>query len=246
MATTTDKERRARQVLAFFHNAAIPYPAYGLTYDQLLQKINAVNPSFLQYFGQAILNAEEKEEQTGITAEELNVVLNTSNQFQLSLVNTLNTNHLGFRTTSAFSSTTSFYHVVITLDGTGTVAGSHIWVNNSDQALTTLFNNLSASTTTSDSLFVGQVVGFGYLAGYIDEVSFWDKALNSSEVAAIYNGAASAKPGNLSTHSATANLLWWPRFGDLTDTISTIFDRKGSVNGTPTNMEAGDIVSVVP
>jgi len=43
------------------------------------------------------------------------------------------------------------------------------------------------------------------------------RARGASEISTT----GSAKPGDLSTHSATANLVAWYRMGDLTDTIST-------------------------
>lgn len=68
--------------------------------------------------------------------------------------------------------------------------------------------------------------------GQIDEVSFWSVAFSASERAEIYN---SGKPNDLLRHSRAASLLHWYRMGDG-DTYPTVTDRKGSANGTATNM----------
>lgn len=79
--------------------------------------------------------------------------------------------------------------------------------------------------------------------GNIDEVTFWNTAFSDEQVVALYNSGA---PTNPNTHSQSASLLHWYRMGDG-DTFPTVTDRKGSANGTCTNMSgASNFESDVP
>ena len=82
-----------------------------------------------------------------------------------------------------------------------------------------------------------------YANGYMDELSFWDKALSGSEVTTIRN---SGVPTDLSSED---NLIGYWRNGDTvgTSVYPTIEDYSSNSNdGTMTNMISGDIVSDVP
>lgn len=82
----------------------------------------------------------------------------------------------------------------------------------------------------------------GFSASTLDEVSVWNKELSSSEISEIYN---SGLPADLSTHSASANLVSFWRMGDG-DTFPTITDNQSSNDGTMTNMESGDFIDDFP
>ena len=79
-------------------------------------------------------------------------------------------------------------------------------------------------------------------AGNIDEASFWNKALSSSEITAIYN---SGVPTDLADESG---LIHWFRMGDPNGTASypKILDAKGSITMTMTNMASSNITTNVP
>ena len=84
--------------------------------------------------------------------------------------------------------------------------------------------------------------------GKIDEFSFWDKTLSSSEVTAIYN---SGTPDNLADHSAYDDLTSWYRMGDhasddLTADSGQVTDAKGSNHLTPKNTTSANKVEDVP
>ena len=71
----------------------------------------------------------------------------------------------------------------------------------------------------------------------IDEVSYWDKALSSSEITELYNSGSAA---DLSSHSAVSDLVSWWRMGDnasddLTADTGQITDVEGSNNLIPRN-----------
>ena len=91
-----------------------------------------------------------------------------------------------------------------------------------------LFASSSASTTLRVQT-IGRIInnGFGFL-GAIDEVSFFNRELNSSEITTIYNG------GLPSDVSSISGIIHWYRCGDG-DTSTTITDNIGSNNATMIN-----------
>lgn len=140
----------------------------------------------------------------------------------------------------------SWSHIVVTFDGSGNVAtGTVIYVNAVSQTLTPSGSTVAGNTTSSGPLrLMGETgAGNGYLTGLMDEPSIWSTTLAQAKVTELYNlGHA----GNVAAHSAFANDVAWYRMGDLTDTASTIFDRKGSNNGTGANLVSGDFIADVP
>lgn len=81
-------------------------------------------------------------------------------------------------------SSATYYHIVVTWDGTT----KSLYINNAS-ALT---SNPSAAADPADynkEITLGvRNDNVGYFEGYIDELGIWDKALNSSEVSALYGG----------------------------------------------------------
>ena len=95
------------------------------------------------------------------------------------------------------------------IDGVASGTGTATIVSNS--------NNLTIGSLASGNLFFN---------GKISNVSIWNTNLSSSQVTEIYNNGT---PSNLSSHSATSNLVsWWK----LNNTTTGIEDSKGSNNGT--------------
>ena len=85
--------------------------------------------------------------------------------------------------------------------------------------------------------------GLNYFDGLIDEVSLFNSAKSSGDITSIYN---SGTPTDL---SAESGLVGYWRNGDPNGTAAfpTIADDSSNSNdGTMTNMDSGDIVTVVP
>ena len=97
----------------------------------------------------------------------------------------------------------------------------------------------------SDPFFYNNYATFD---GMIDEVSYWDKALSSTEVTELYNSGSAA---DLSSHSAVSNLVSWWRMGDnasddLTADTGQITDVEGSNNLIPRNTTSSSKVEDTP
>ena len=82
------------------------------------------------------------------------------------------------------------------------------------------------------------------MKGHIDELSLWSAALTSGNITTIYNSGA---PADL-VASGISGLKLWYRMGDSGgDSNTVIKDASGNArDAVPENMEAGDIVKVVP
>jgi len=139
--------------------------------------------------------------------------------------------------------TGSWFHVVASYAGGG-VSGMGIFVNGSALSTTSSTNNYTAMSNGTANFLIGkdQVIRKIW-SGNIDEVSLWDKKLDSSDASSLYNGGT---PTDL---TGMSNLVGWWRMGDPNGTAAfpTIVDQSTNSNdGTMTNMDAADIETVVP
>lgn len=140
--------------------------------------------------------------------------------------------------------TGSWHHVVISFDGNaGTM---DIYVNGSvDINDTTLLGGIS---NEDENLLIGALGPdsgpSNYWNGHLDQIAIYNKALDSSEVSAIYN---SGTPPNLLTLSTAGNLQHWWTFDDPDDDATggtgEIHDVVGGADGIPRNTESGDLVA---
>ena len=131
-------------------------------------------------------------------------------------------------------------HIVITFDGSDDMSGFEVYVDS-------LKNNTpSAGSTNGSWLDTNSIfemgrrdTGVSYFLGNIDEVSFWNKALDQSEVDLVFNGGV---PSDISTDiiDYTTACTNFYRMGD-DDIFPIIKDVKGSEDGTMINMVSEDI-----
>tara|TARA_Y100001972_G_C7603767_1_gene302565 strand:- start:134 stop:907 length:774 start_codon:yes stop_codon:yes gene_type:complete len=105
-------------------------------------------------------------------------------------------------TDTTFTSTTEWYHVVSTYDGSRANTGLKIYVNGSEQA-STGYNSMNAGAWNNTADFtIGRSIN-----GNVDEVSVYDSELSVTDITTIYN---SGTPGDL----ASLNPVGWWRMGD--------------------------------
>jgi hypothetical protein len=97
---------------------------------------------------------------------------------------------------SSTITTGQWYHVVTTFNGS---ANRHIlYVNGVSKAsvsasgtLTTLGTKMSMGAKLNDSQSSAATINTGYLNGVLDDVSFYDEALSSSQITTLYNNGLS-------------------------------------------------------
>lgn len=152
-------------------------------------------------------------------------------------------------------STGTWYHVVVTYDGTGgAVAGNgvKIYINGVSKTLTVTNNpGYSSMVNTTAPVEIGAItLNNNYFDGKLDEISIWSKVLTNTNITEVYNQGV---PNNLLktttyTSDTTSKLVaWWrmEKTGVTTpDTTTTIYDRSGnSRNGTGQNLDSSDLVT---
>lgn len=143
----------------------------------------------------------------------------------------------GTNRNATFSTTLNagqWYHICFTYAGGSNINGLTAYIDGVAEP-TPGSGSLNAWTVTDPLHIAKRGTSFEF-SGNLNQISVWNKELSSSEVTELYN---SGSPGDLSSHSAVANLLsWWLLNTDANFPTET--DQIGSVNGTLTNMESGD------
>jgi len=124
----------------------------------------------------------------------------------------------------------TWHHALFTYDGSNTISGLNLYINNSLDNNSTAFRNVT-TITSSSSVDLGRD-----LDGQLSNVSIWNAALTSTQITEIYN---EGKPSNLNNHSAYSNLVSWWQLGEnmsYDGTKWTVLDEKGTNNGEGTNL----------
>jgi hypothetical protein len=129
--------------------------------------------------------------------------------------------------TSTPLSTNTWYHIVYTDSGSNGASGK-LYINGVEDTVAVSSTALSSIVYASSTRIGGDAYS-EYFSGYIDEVSVWGAALNSTQVTALYNyGSPTDLTGSIGLTS------WYP-MGGGSDNDSVVYDRVGSADGTVTN-----------
>jgi hypothetical protein len=148
-----------------------------------------------------------------------------------------------------------WHNVVCTWDASGNIK---VYTDNGTPSINAFGNTGTLTIPTSTDMGIGgKFTGTSSaekFTGFISNGSVWNKALSASEVSEVYN---SGQPGNLSSHSASSNLVAWWKMDNLTTGIQdsstnsnngTAFDlsvQPGSVstlNGESSGMSQSNLV----
>ncbi len=158
------------------------------------------------------------------------------------IINNFPSHFIDVRTGAGAVSTGSWQHVVFTYAGTALASGVKFYVNGSSVSVSTTTDTLTGTILSSSNMLIARDYIGDSFSGDVDEVSFWNVALNSTQVTELYN---SGHPSNLQNFSARANGVNWWRMGDGA-TYPTIPDLFSSQSGTMLNQTSGNIVTDVP
>ena len=123
----------------------------------------------------------------------------------------------------------NWHNVVLTYDGSQDISGFNLYYDGVNTTIFTITNNTPSNiSNTADFNISGRDSGALVFNGAIDEASYFNTELSSSDVSTIYN---SGLPNDISSLNP---LSWW-RCGD-NDTSPTLTDNgSGGNNGTMTN-----------
>jgi hypothetical protein len=123
-------------------------------------------------------------------------------------------------------STSQWYHIAVTYDGSSNVSGIKLYVNGVEDTSTT-----SSGTTVTGSIQNVEPPRIGvrdkngsspdpryFFNGNIDEVAVFNTALSASKIQQIYNATAVVggvpQTANLFTGGLDTSLVYWNRMGD--------------------------------
>lgn len=153
------------------------------------------------------------------------------------------TNWIRARALSAGIVSGTTYRITVTMDGSATIAGCKIYVNNVSKAITTGADSLSGTTINTKAFSIGSDNWQGaWNNGYIKDLAWWNVKLTDAQETALTTGSI-----DLSTHSASAYLQNFWRFQSTgisnPDTHLVVYDRKGSDNLAGSFFIAGDYVA---
>ena len=108
----------------------------------------------------------------------------------------------------------TWYHVVVTYDGSQTAAGLKMYINNNESTSASPDWTHTSDTNSTLGLTIGaRKSGNVGWDGLIDEFAVFNRALAADEVEAIYNATTSGMTADLSTLSTGAPTAWY-RMGD--------------------------------
>ncbi len=137
-------------------------------------------------------------------------------------------------------SSDSWYHIAFTMNSS--TGESVIYVDGEVLGAKT-FNGRGALLNTGDLIHLGGGVGYGY-AGFMDEVSYFGKALTEVEIRQIYGFREYV---DLSTLDTSLQLVSWWTMGDHSEDIfngyydpSLLKDNFGTNDGSPIDTEPSD------
>lgn len=126
-----------------------------------------------------------------------NIQTDGAGSIYFQFVNTYSSNILERKVTASTGyNDNNWHHVVTTYDGSSSPSGVHIYFDGKDQALTTDFNSLSATTLNSTSVYIGSRNGSAQKwSGLLDDARLYNYELSSTQVKKLYNGGSSVNFG---------------------------------------------------
>ena len=170
-----------------------------------------------------------------------------------------NVNYLQFTTPSGSVTPGTWQHFLVTYDGgtTGSASGSvstyytrfKIYIDGVLQATSNTHNNFGYSNA-----IVGQNYRFGrfssgnYLRdGYLNQLCIWDSD-QSSNITGIYNGGATQDMTDSTTMDGSVDVTYAApdHYYEITNSVSTVPDIKGTAHFVGYNFSASDLVTDAP
>jgi hypothetical protein len=144
-----------------------------------------------------------------------------------------------------------FWHMMsFTYNGSGLASGVTIYTDGVVVIGLDVQNDaLLTDTSTAVNMGIGGRTGGGntFGPGNVDEVSLHNVLLTSGEISSMYNAGFPIDLQDQGVSPITTNLKYWNRMGDgLNDVFPILEDVEGGIQGTMTNMTAGDIETEVP
>jgi hypothetical protein len=220
------------------------YVNLGNTLSQTLQETDTFSISLWVNTGDFRDMSLFSTSRSGATNAGIDIFLDSTLRLNFKLINSESGGNLIHVRANPSTTADVWTHYVITYDGTSSAGGVNLRRDGGPVPKTNVTDTLTGSTTHAQDAVFGKQANSSlkYFDGKLDEISIWDRVLSNAEISEIYNGGS---PANLADLSFEGSLLHWWRMGDG-DTIPTITDNRGSVNGTTVNMDSSNKSTDVP
>jgi|SRR5579872_533165 len=139
------------------------------------------------------------------------------------------------------------YHYVMTVDGTHTAAGVHLWVDGGMESYqeTILSDSLSGDMTPNSSIYLGsRSDNFMHLTGYLAGVHLYNRALTQTEVLALY--AAGPTVDTFTQATRTSGSVTASSFATLDADCGTGAKLGGGTATDNTNLLQAVLITALP
>lgn len=159
-----------------------------------------------------------------------------SGQLYFSHANVVTAHDLVVRTTTTFNDG-SWHQFIMTYDGSTDASGCHLYVDGTDESLTTVRDGLEAAETTlnSASLCIGaRNAADQFFNGTLDDISLHNRELTAREAMSVWY--ESQEYGDFPEWVLRTNPLCYLRMGEVSGTLNdlSVNGINGTVNGSPT------------
>lgn len=115
------------------------------------------------------------------------ITMTNTSRVQFGIGQTLTSNAIRVFSSNVLT-TSTWYHIVVTYDGSKLASGINIYVNNSNTILTTNYDTFTGSSSNSQSVELGRAgLGGNYFNGNMVQIQIYDRALSAAEVSQNYN-----------------------------------------------------------
>ncbi len=187
------------------------------------------------------------------------IVRHQNGKIEVHLVNTSGSNSIVISTTNNVLGTSSFKHVFITYDGSGSANGAKIYVNNVEITdITTTYDNLSATiVNSSNNINIGYDNNSNYLYGNLRDLLIFSEKLSTSQKEEIYNSGVkksydyiSYNPAELVLHlnntnndSSQNNYVGTSTNITYSSSVKKLGSHSASFNGISSKIDYNDVCS---
>ncbi len=110
----------------------------------------------------------------------------------------------------------TWYNIAVSYDGTNTIGGLNIFINGVGESLTTITNSPPSGINCPSQFRIGCTQGTLEPDFNVDQVTFFNKALSSSEITALYNSGNGVHHKDLvGTESYYSSIAAWYDFNTI-------------------------------
>tara|TARA_R100000008_G_scaffold18340_3_gene9218 strand:- start:7032 stop:9350 length:2319 start_codon:yes stop_codon:yes gene_type:complete len=159
----------------------------------------------------------------GNTTREYALFVDTNGAVNFALYDESASAELVRKTANSTVSTATWYHVLVTYDGSSTGAGIKIYLGGTSKTLTADdTGTYTAMENASEPLTIGyyQVGSNKFFDGRMMEVAIWNKELSQTEINQVYNKGCPVSLLGCNSDASSNLVAWWRMGGDNLDALN--------------------------